>query len=452
MTVTTEADTEGLFGALPIPEQRSAVRAQSVAVPRVQWPNRLQMELRPVDLESLLPEDHKARIVWGYVERQELSLLYARIKAVEGGVGRAPIAPEILLSLWLYATLEGVGSARALARLCEAHDAYRWLCGGVGVNHHTLSDFRVGCGEFLDRLLSTNVAALLSCGAVSMVRVAQDGMRVRADAGAASFRRKARLQDYLAQARAQVAALKREIEDDPDATQRRQQAARERAAREREQRIAQALARLPQVEQLKKANGQPVETARVSTTDAEASVMKMADGGYRPAYNAQLATDTRTQVIVGVDVITRGSDQGQLAPMVEQLQVRYAQRPQEMLVDGGFTRLADIEQVAAHTKVYAPVPQPKDESRDRHAPLPGDAPAVAAWRTRMGTEAAKAIYKDRAATAECVNALARNRGLSRFNVRSLDKVKSVLLWFALAHNLMRIVEIAPTLMGPGWST
>lgn len=448
--MTTQTDTEGLFGVLPIPERAPGVREQRAAPVRVQWPNRLQMEMRPIDLEGLLAEDHQARLVWGYVERQDLSLLYARIKAVEGGVGRAPIAPEILLSLWLYATLEGVGSARALARLCEAHDAYRWLCGGVGVNHHTLSDFRVGCGEFLDRLLTANVAALLSCGAVTMVRVAQDGMRVRADAGAASFRRKARLQDCLAQAKAQVEALKREIEDDPDATNRRQQAARERAARAREQRIAQALARLPQVEQVKKANGESVDKARVSTTDAQATVMKMADGGYRPAYNAQLATDTRTQVIVGVDVITRGSDQGQMAPMVEQLEARYAQRPQEMLVDGGFTRLADIERVAARTTVYAPVPKPKDERRDPHTPLPGDSAAVAQWRVRMGADEAKAIYKERAATAECVNALARNRGLSRFNVRGLDKVKSVLLWYALAHNLMRIADLAPARVG--WST
>jgi transposase len=450
MTMTTQAGTQELFGVLPIPERAPAARAQSAAVARVQWPNRLQMEMRPVDLESLLPEDHKARIVWGYVERQDLSPLYARIKAVEGGVGRAPIAPEILLSLWLYATLDGVGSARALARLCEAHDAYRWLCGGVGVNHHTLSDFRVGSGAFLDRLLTANVAALLSGGAVTMVRVAQDRMRVRADAGAASFRRKARLQDCLAQAHAQVTALKREIEDDPDATNRRQQAARERAVREREQRIARALARLPQVEQVKQANGEPADKARVSTTDAQASVMKMADGGYRPAYNAQLATDTQTQVIVGVDITPRGSDQGQLAPMVGQLQARYAQRPPDMLVDGGFARLADIEQVAPDTRVYAPVPKPKDERRDPHTPLPGDTAAVAQWRVRMGTDEAKTIYKERAATAECVNALARNRGLNRFNVRGLDKVKSVLLWFVLAHNLMRIAALAPAMVGTGW--
>ena len=282
-----------------------------------------------------------------------------------------------------------------------------------------------------------------------MVRVAQDGMRVRADAGAASFRRKARLQGYLAQAKTQVEALKREVEDDPDATNRRQQAARTRAVREREQRIAQALARLPQIEQVKKANGESVDKARVSTTDAQATVMKMADGGYRPAYNAQLATDTQTQVIVGVGMTPRGSDQGQMAPMVEQLQARYAQRPQDMLVDGGFARLSDIEQVASHTQVYAPVPTPKDPHRDPHAPLPGDADAVAQWRMRMGTDQAKAIYKQRAATAECVNALARHRGLSRFNGRGLDKVKSVLLWFALAHNLMRIVDLAPAMAG--WS-
>jgi len=442
-----DSDCEGLFGALPIPEPLAA-KAAGAAVTRVRWPNRLQMEMRPVDLESLLPQDHRARVVWGYVVQQDLSDLYRRIKVVEGGVGRSAIAPEILLSLWLYATLEAVGSARALARLCEAHDAYRWLCGGVSVNHHSLSDFRTGCGEFLDQLLTRNVAALLSCGAVSMVRVAQDGMRVRAHAGGSSFRRKTRLIDYLAQARAQVAALKREVAEDPDATQRRQQAAHERAVREREQRIAQALARLPQLEKIKQANGHPPEQARVSTTDAQASVMKMADGGFRPAYNAQLATDTQTQVIVGVDVTTSGSDKGQLAPMVEQIRQRYGSPPEQMLVDGGFAKLADIDAVAPHTTVYAPPPKPQDAQRDPHVCRPSDSPAVAQWRVRMGTPEAKPIYQQRASTAECVNALARNRGLTRFNVCGLDKAKSVLLWFALAHNLMRIVELAPSMLGP----
>lgn len=434
--------TEALFDDLPEPEPKLA-EAQGPRRARVLRPNRAQVELRPCDLESLLPEEHTARLVWGYVERQDLSVLYATIKAVEGGSGRDAIAPEILLALWLYATLEGVGSARALERLCGSHDAYRWLCGGVWVNHHTLSDFRVGRGEFLDRLLTANVAALLASGVVTMNRVAQDGMRVRAHAGAGSYRRKARLQQFHEQARRQVEALKGELLDDPQATSRRQQAARLRAAEEREQRIAKALDALPKMEKIKKAQGKPADQARVSTTDSDATVMKMADGGFRPAYNAQLSTDTARQVIVGVDVVTSGSDLGQMEAMLEQLESRYGRRPEEVLVDGGFAKQEEIERLAPGTTVYAPVQKPKEAGRDPHTPLAGDSEAVAQWRVRMGTAEAKAIYKERAATAECVNAQARNRGLHQFNVRGIAKVKSVLLWFALAHNLARMAELSP---------
>ena len=413
---------------------------------RVLRPNRNQLELRPSDLESLLAEDHPARLVWAYVERQDLSALYAGIKAVEGGAGRSAIAPEVLVSLWLYATLEGIGSARALARLCEAHDAYRWLCGGVRLNHHTLSDFRVGHGDALDQLLTANVASLLATRAVTMTRVAQDGMRVRAHAGAASFRRRERLQQHHEDALRQVEQLKREVHDDPDATNRRQQAARQRAAREREERIAQALQRLPALEKMKVRKGKPADTARASTTDPEASVMKMADGGFRPAYNIQLATDTASQVIVGVEVSTNGSDYGQLVPMVEQIEQRHGQRPAEMLVDGGYAKAEDIETLAPGTTVYAPVQPGRNGDRDPHAPRSVDSADVAAWRQRMGTDEAKDIYKERAATAECVNAIARNRGLQQFKVRGVDKVKSALLWFALAHNLMRMNELAPELL------
>lgn len=439
-------DTVDLFANLPTPEAR-VVAGSATTEARVLRPNRDQLQLRPSDLESLLAEDHPARLVWAYVERQDLSPLYAPIKAVAGGSGRSAIAPEILLALWLYATLEGVGSARALARLCDAHDAYRWLCGGVRVNYHTLSDFRVGQVAYLDRLLTANVASLLACGAVKMKRVAQDGMRVRAYAGAASFRRREKLKACHEDARLQVEALKRELQDDPEASHRRLQAARERAAREREQRVAAALAQLPKVEKLKEKKGKSPSEARASTTDVEASVMKMADGGYRPAYNAQMATDAQTQVIVGVDVVSTGSDLGQLAPMVQQIEERYGQCPEQMLVDGGFAKQEDITKVGGRTQVYAPVQKPKDPSRDPHQGLPKDSPEVAEWRARMGTEEAKQIYKDRAATAECVNAIARNRGLQRFNVRGLAKVKSVLLLYVLAHNLMRMAALAPALVG-----
>ena len=438
--------TGELFEGLPVPARAEPPPGETPEV-RVLRPNRQQLQLRPSDLESLLPEEHTARLVWAYVDRQDLSALYAPIKAVAGGSGRSAIAPEILLSLWLYATLEGVGSARALARLCEAHDAYRWLCGGVRVNHHTLSDFRVGHATFLDGLLTTSVASLLACKAVTMVRVAQDGMRVRAHAGSGSFRRRARLEQCLQEARQQVAALKKELQDDPDASNRRQQAARERAVRERGKRLEAALAALPQAEKIKRTQGKSEASARTSTTDAEATVMKMADGGFRPAYNVQFASDTSSQVITGVEVVSIGSDLGQLVPMMDQLEVRYGKRPAELLVDGGFAKREAIEQVAQRTTVYAPVVKPKDADRDPHAALPTDSEVIAEWRTRMGTAAAQTIYKERAATAECVNAQARNRGLQRFNVRGLNKVKSVVLLYALAHNLMRTVALSPGLLG-----
>jgi hypothetical protein len=176
--------------------------------------------------------------------------------------------------------------------------------------------------------------------------------------------------------------------------------------------------------------------------------MKMADGGFRPAYNVEFSTDTATQIIVGVDVITAGSDQGQLPPMLEQIQERFAQYPRAALVDGGFAKHADIDTVSAPDKdctVYAPVPKPKDAAQDRYAPHPKDSAAVAAWRQRMGTAAAQAIYKDRAATAECVNALARNRGLRQLLVRGLVKVKAIVLWYAVAHNLARALSLRATL-------
>src|SRR3990170_6226275 len=426
---------------LPSPEARPQP-PEVTAEPRLQRPNREQVELRPVDLESLLPADHRARVVWELVEGLDLEPLHAEIKAVEGHAGRPAIDPAILMALWLYATVEGVGSARAVARLCEEHDAYRWLCGGVSVNYHTLADFRVQPVESLDRLLTTSVATLMSEGLVTVTRVAQDGVRVRANAGAASFRRRRRLEESVAEAQAQVEALRRELHDDPGATTRRQAAARQRAAEERRQRVAKALEQLPAIEAKKKATER--EQARTSTTDPEARVMKMADGGFRPAFNSQLATDTAAQVIVGVDASNAGSDLGQLAPMVAQVQARYGQAPEEVLVGGGFVNHDEILAVArpgVGCTVYAPVSAPRDRTRDPYQPCPGDPAVIAAWRQRMGTEAAKTIYKERAATSECVNAIARNRGLQQFLVRGLAKVKAVLLWFALAHNMMRAVAL-----------
>ena len=243
---------------------------------------------------------------------------------------------------------------------------------------------------------------------MSLKRVAQDGVRVRASAGAASFRRKPTLEDCLQEARTQVEALKRQVEDDPSAASRRRQAARERAAREPQERLERALARLPEMAEIKAKQGKPREEARVSRTDPEATVMKMADGGFRPAYNAQFTADTASQVIVGVAAATLGTDSGQLTPMRAQVEGRYGKHPEEWLVDGGYTTHEQIEQAAAHTTVYAPLPKAKHPETNPHAPKDSDSEAVAAWRERMATAEAKAIYTERAATAECVNALARS--------------------------------------------
>jgi len=446
-----------LFASLPESAAVSQSSASAQDAPRVLMAERNQIELRAVDLEATIALDHPARSVWAFVDRLDLSALYGAIGSVEGRAGRAAIDPKILLTLWLYATVDGVGSAREIERLTEAHDAYRWICGGVNVNHHTLSDFRCARLDLLDDWLTHSVAVLMEQDLVKLERVAQDGMRVRASAGAASFRRRSTLERCLEQAQAQVQALKDEIEADPDASNRRQRAARERAAKERQKRVAQALEQLAQVEERKKKA--PVakkdheseeqykkrSEPRASSTDSEARVMKMADGGYRPAYNVQFSTTTDSQVIVGVDVNNIGSDQGQLSPMLDQVERRYSEQPAQWLVDGGYARHDDIEDADGRgTLVYAPVAKPKDSSRAPYVALPGDSQAIAQWRERMGGEAAKEIYKQRAATAECVNAIARGRGLRQFVVRGLSKVKAVALWFAIAHNVMRAVTLAQT--------
>ena len=239
----------------------------AVEAPRLVQADRKQLRLCMTDLEALLPAEHRARAMWDATGQLDLSAYYAEIAARGSRAGRPAIDPRILVTLWLYATSEGVGSARQVARLCERDDAYRWICGGVSVNHHTLSDFRVAHPEALDDLLTQVLAVMMRQGLVKLQRVSQDGMRVRANAGAASFRREPSLKECLAAARAQVARAKAAV-DQPDGPQSaREQAAKERAAREREERVQRALAELPKARAAKDSE-KDRENARVSTTDA----------------------------------------------------------------------------------------------------------------------------------------------------------------------------------------
>jgi transposase len=411
----------------------------ATAAPRYQRPERQQMRLDERSLDQTLPPDHIARVVWDFVCGLDLSVMDARVKAVVGRPGQPSIDPRILLALWILATLDGVGSSRELDRLCEVHAAYLWVCGGVGVNYHTLSDFRSENGELFDRLLTQSVASLVHAGLADLAEVAQDGVRVRASAGASSFRRRESLKKCLQAAKQRVAALRASMDGGETVAQR---AARDRAARERVERLEEALAAQRELsdQQARTAekSGRERREARASTTDPAARRMKMADGGTRPAYNVELATTTRGGLIVGVDVVNAGTDHGQLGPMVDQVEKRFGTRPTRMLADGGFAQLDDIHEL--HEKrvaVYAPVKEPKAKSRDPYLPRRGDKPGVAAWRTRMGTEEAQRIYRLRASTAEWVNARLRNWGLRQFVVRGLEKVGAVTRLFALAHNAMR---------------
>jgi transposase len=447
--------------------------------PRLRTAERRQVTLRPVSLEDLVEKDHRVRLVWRFVEGLDLTALYEPIKAVEGRPGHPPADPRILVALWLYATVEGVGSARELARLCEEHIAFQWLCGDVGMNAKTLADFRVAHGAVLEQLLIDSFTGLLKTGVARLDRVAQDGVRVRASAGAASFRRHSTLEDCQVEAAEAVRRLRAEAEADPGAIGRRRAAARQRAAADRERRVKAALAvtaalRADQEERARRRAERafrearkraaatpptepppeqaappepeppPEKEPRASTTDAQARVMKMADGGFRPAYNVQFASDTLSGAVAGVAVDNIGSDMGKMAPMSDTLADHYGERPGAHLADGGYAKLDDIEFLTeAGVVAYVPVPMPRDKNRDRHAPQPDDSPAIADWRQRMGSEMAKAIYKQRAATAECVHAQARNRGLRQFLVRGVDKVRAIATWHALTHNMLCTWRLKP---------
>lgn len=414
------------------------------AAPRYETANRDQIELQPCDLEALLPPGHAARLVWRFVEGLDLAAFYATIRARDGRAGRPAIDPKILVALWLYATMDGVGSAREVDRLCYRHDAYRWLRGGVSVNYHTLSDFRVAHQAALDDLLTQSIAALRHRGIVTMARVAHDGTRVRGSAGAGSFRRGPTLEACLTEARKQV---ERTAKQTYATINSREEAAQHRAAAERVARVEEALAQLPAVQATKdrQREKRPTEP-RVSTTDPDVRVMKMADGGYRPAYNVQLASDVDSRTIVGITVTNLGSDRSSLLPMLAQVHARTGHRPADALIDGGcFTRETITDAAAQGVRIYAPLSTRRGgpTAKPRHY----DSPAVREWRTRMTTPDAQQIYRARAATAEWVNADARtHRTLTSIPVRGLRKVHTWALWIALAHNMVRMLEIVPHLM------
>jgi len=402
------------------------------------------MTLEPCCWDERLPADHPVRTIWSVVERLDLSAFYRAIEARGSEPGRAATDPRLLVALWLYAATQGIGNGRQLARLCEMHDAYRWLCGGVTVNYHTLNDFRVGHEKALDELFTTVLASLMNHGIVQVKRISQDGTRVRASAGAKSFRRRSRLERLREEAQAHVEALKKQSEDQPAESARRR-AARERAARERASRLETALHEMSQLELTKaqQRDDKPCKKnePRASTTDPQARRMRLPAGGFGPAYNVQIATDPESRAIVGIDVTSHGTDHGEDGPLREQVEQRSGRKVEEHLLDGGYVKRESIEDAADQgVAIYAPLPA-TGTGGSVCIHNPSDTPAVAAWRARMISPAGRETYKQRAATSETVNAdLKTFRGMAAFAVRGLKKVRCVALWSALAYNVLRFAE------------
>jgi transposase len=420
---------------------------------RLRRPERAQVIWQAACCDELIPLSHQARVIWSVVQKLDVSAFHEPIKARDGVCGRDATDPRLLISLWLYAATRGVGSARELNRLCSESKPYQWLCGGVSLNYHTLSDFRVGHSKAVDELFTQVIASLVDQKLVKVSRISQDGTRVRACAGASSYRSDERLDELLKQAKAHVEELSKLL-DDPEKSaglSARKKAARRRAAREKVERIEAAVKRLPELkEKQKKAaeqagNGEYGKKLkkgkpRVSTTDADARVMKMSNGGFNPAINVQLAVDTESRAIVGVEVTNAGSDKGLAEPMRKQVEDRTELKVQEHLMDGGFLVMDEIDNAAQlNVALFVPptVPRDPDKLDQRYVPKPTDTDEQAAWRTRMGTDEAKTIYRERASTIETTNAdLKTHRGLEQFLVRGLEKVKCVAVWSALAYNLM----------------
>src|ERR1700728_1085049 len=420
---------------------------------RLRKPERRQLSMVPQCADDLVKAFHPVRTLMAVVEKLDVSGFCEPIRAREGVAGRDATDPRLLVGLWLYGCVRGIGSGRELARRCQESAPFRWLCGGVSVNHRLLSDFRTDHADALDDLFTQVLVTLVDKDLVRVSRISQDGVRVRVSAGSNSFRREERLQQLLVQARQQVLELRKQLESPAQSATltARQKAARQRAAESRQQRLEQAMAQLPELKQKQAEAAQRAgkgkcgdqiraKQPRVSTTDAATRVMKMANGGYSPGVNVQLATDTESRAILGVEVTNEGSDSAGLSePMREQVEQRTGGKVEQHLVDGGYLRTEDIVQADLQgVELFVPSkPARNPQNRGRELePKPSDSEAIQAWKRRMASKEGQEIYKQRAATSETVNADLRTyRGLAPFTVRGLNKIKCVTLWCALAYNL-----------------
>jgi transposase len=414
---------------------------------RMRKADRAQVGMHFCSIDELVADDHQVRVVWDAVSQMDLSAFMQPIAVRQFTPGRSANDVAVMVALWLWAAVNNVARGRELQRRCERDLTFKWICGGLGMNYHTLNDFRVEHGAALDALFTATLGRLMHKGLVKIDRISQDGLRVRASAGSGSFRSRPRLEQFLAQAQAHLADLKKQAEStENDDADQQEQARQQTLAQDRLARVKEALAEVEKVEQSKaKQHGAKAErAARASTTDPQARNMKMPNGGFNPAYNVQLASDPLSRAIVGVMVSNSGADATLSEVMRKQVEQNTGQKVSEHLIDGGYVSHEAIDRAAEQeVTLYMPVPPPNKNAKeqDRYARRESDSEAAAAWRERMNGEAAREIYKDRAATSETINADLRTfRGMSPLSVRGIAKATCVALWSALAYNVMHFAS------------
>ena len=408
---------------------------------------RTQYEFKTLCLEDLIDKDHVARKIWEFVDDCDPTISLKQIKSFEGRAGRPAIDPKILLALWIYATIAGIGSAEELSEYCKDHNGFKWICGGISIDRKTISDFRKNEGGAFEELLVNSVATLTRANIVTLTEISQDGLKVRASAGKHTFRKAESLQEHIKEAEERVKILKEELEKDASQSKSRKKNAQLVAKQERLEKLNQAKEELKnyisEKEEEKKRNKKKALTdeqkgkMRVSLTDPEARIMKMADGGFRPAYNIQFAVDTASQVVVGVSASNMGNDNNAMIPMFKYLTSTYNKVIERYLIDGGYkNKNSIITAYKENCKIYIPCKKRGEGKKNSFSPTDKDE-AIRECVSRMETEEASKIYNRRASTVECVNAQVRNRGFYRFMVRGLKKVQSMALLMAVGHNFMR---------------
>jgi len=421
---------------------------------KLKSPCRTQVEFQMCSLNDLVNEGHKARTVWDFVDAMDTSVCLRNISTISGAIGRPAVDPKILLALWIYSILDGNCSARKLDELCQNHDIYKWICGGVSVNRTTLAEFRSHDTRKFDELLTNCLAVMVQSGLINDSDFSQDGTRVKAHAGFNSFHREQTLKNLKANLTEYLDHLKVEEIANPNAYEERQRATKIRAATEKKQRLEAALENLEKARCEKVNNAKrnretltpkDLENARASMVDPEVRKMKMGDGGFRLAYNVQFATGLDSRVIYGVDVVSTldpGTAPILMAQVQERLKSLGLSQIKNWIADCAYSAKADIRTIALlfpNCSYYAP-PKPK-KGEDPKKAVKGDCEAVKNWRKSIGSEEVKMIYKKRCSTAEFSNMHTKNQALQELPVRGLVKVKGVTCLHALAQNISRYMDL-----------